>query len=199
MCKIYPRVYRKDAQEDHAHYLSNGTITGGMLLKPSKDQSALHSHLYHWEEQTLETGPMHNEPSHDHTTELGDTHGTVPIRKDSAEENHQLRRIGTDYILMSDTGAALARHDSLKCAVQHYHRDATGDGWETQSVVVSKDKASSATEAHKVAAKYASGSPGAVDETSTSFRYRQKEPGGFSKFRNFSPEEGVTLVYGKTK
>jgi len=75
MCKFCPRVYRKDSQEDHTHSMPDGKMTGGMLMKPSKDRFNAHSHLYHESEETKETGIMHDLPGHVHSTEIGDTSG----------------------------------------------------------------------------------------------------------------------------
>ena len=76
---------------------------------------------------------------------------------------------------------------------------ASDSEWSVQSIVISKEKAKSASEARKIAEKFAKGDPGEVDETSNSFRYRQKQPGRYGKFRTIQPEEGVSIVYGHEK
>jgi hypothetical protein len=68
-----------------------------------------------------------------------------------------------------------------------------------QTVVVSKESAKTASEAKsKVPEGFSSGSP---DETSTGFRFRQRDPGDFilSTFRSKPVKGGVTLVMGKLK
>ena len=71
--------------------------------------------------------------------------------------------------------------------------------WSIQSIVISKDKAKTAQEAHKIASEIANGDAGEVDETEESFRYRQADPSKFSEFRTKEISEGVSIVYGHKK
>lgn len=86
MGRVHTRVSHRDALQDHRHALPNGEMTSGMLLKPSTtDQWPMHTHLYEFEEETLETGPMHDEPGHVHSTGMGETSGNVGMAKQPGE------------------------------------------------------------------------------------------------------------------
>jgi len=69
-----------------------------------------------------------------------------------------------------------------------------------QTVVISKDiapnRSAAIAEAKKFQAKI-----GKIDETSTSFRFRQRPPSDFvsGSFRTFKPKEGVAMVFGQLK
>lgn len=67
-----------------------------------------------------------------------------------------------------------------------------------QSVVVSKDLASTESQAHQIASKFARGDAGAADETSTSFRFRQQAPDRFvpGSLRTIRPTNGVAMIMG---
>lgn len=69
-----------------------------------------------------------------------------------------------------------------------------------QTIIVSKEVAKTLEEAKKIAEGF--GHVGKVDETETSFRFRQKDPTEFNEktFRTFKPaKNGVTLVFGTLK
>lgn len=70
-----------------------------------------------------------------------------------------------------------------------------------QTIIVSKKRAKSVAEAKTIAKKFAKGNPGAVDETSTSYRFRQRDPSEFvaGSLRTIQPAEGVSLVIGHLK
>jgi len=71
-----------------------------------------------------------------------------------------------------------------------------------QTVILLKEKYKSEREARKAAKSFFKGKRvGGVDETSTSYRYRVKEPDAFKEgsFRTISPKEGIALVIGKLK
>lgn len=72
--------------------------------------------------------------------------------------------------------------------------------WSIQSIVVSKDKAKSIEEAKKIANKVGADTTAKVDETDSSFRFRQNEPENYVEFRTKAiPEKGVSLIYGRRK
>lgn len=75
MSKFMPRVYRRDASQDHTHAIPDGTATQGMLAKPSKDRYGWHTHLYEVDGSVYETTPSHDEGDHSHETILGATSG----------------------------------------------------------------------------------------------------------------------------
>lgn len=70
-----------------------------------------------------------------------------------------------------------------------------------QTIIISKSVAKTAAEAHKLAAKY--GKAGEVDETSQSFRYRQRAPEDFAEgsMRTWENpnDKGVKIVFGALK
>lgn len=69
-----------------------------------------------------------------------------------------------------------------------------------QTIIVSKEVAPTLDDASKIAESF--GVVGKVDETETSFRFRQKDPSEFNDktFRTFKPaKNGVTLVFGTLK
>lgn len=69
-----------------------------------------------------------------------------------------------------------------------------------QTIIISKEVAKTLEEASKIAESF--GHVGKVDETETSFRFRQKDPSEFNDktFRTFKPaKNGVTLVFGTLK
>lgn len=68
-----------------------------------------------------------------------------------------------------------------------------------QSIVVSKEKADSIGTAKEIAKEFGAKKL-TVDETNSSYRFRQRNPSDFKKgsFRSKSiPEKGVTLIYGQ--
>lgn len=67
-----------------------------------------------------------------------------------------------------------------------------------QTIIVSKARAATRSEAFDIARRFARGSPGAADETSRSYRFRQREPSRFVRgsFRTIKPTDGVSLVVG---
>jgi hypothetical protein len=67
-----------------------------------------------------------------------------------------------------------------------------------QSVVVSKDLASTESQAHTIASKFVRGDAGAADETGTSFRFRQRAPAHFipGSLRTIHPTNGVAMIMG---
>jgi hypothetical protein len=69
-----------------------------------------------------------------------------------------------------------------------------------QTIIVSKDIAKSNDAAQRIAKEYGADKT-EVDETDTSYRYRQREPGQFvaGSYRTFTPKDGVSVVYGKPK
>lgn len=73
---------------------------------------------------------------------------------------------------------------------------------EIQTFVVSKEIASSVAEAKKIAEDFDM-KTSKVDETSSSYRFRQRDPGDFKEgsFRSFQPpgKKGVTMVFGALK
>lgn len=79
MAKTSPRIHYKI--NNHRHALPNGKMTGGMLLKPNKDQYELHTHLYDNDEMIHESGLMHDFGSHTHSSELGETSAPIPMSK----------------------------------------------------------------------------------------------------------------------
>jgi hypothetical protein len=87
MGKIARNIHRKDSENDHAHKLEKGGLTGGMLNKPNKDRQELHSHLYQHEGKTYETNLAPNEKGHTHDYqpepghEYAETAGPVPVKK----------------------------------------------------------------------------------------------------------------------
>lgn len=70
-----------------------------------------------------------------------------------------------------------------------------------QTIIISKDKAKSLDQAKGLAKEVGAENFG-VDETETSYRFRQRNPGDFEpgSFRSFKIEQkGATLIYGKLK
>lgn len=68
-----------------------------------------------------------------------------------------------------------------------------------QTIVISKEIAKSLQEASSKAKKY--GEIRTSRETDSSYRFAQRSPDDFQadSYKSFSPEKGVTLVYGKLK
>lgn len=89
MGKIGQNVHRKDSYpEDHAHKVSEGAFTGGMIPKPNKDRTFPHTHLYEHDGKTLETGVAPDAPGHTHDFKPEDIIGSqsetgpaVPVDK----------------------------------------------------------------------------------------------------------------------
>jgi len=74
-------------------------------------------------------------------------------------------------------------------------------GYELQTVIVSKDKAKSLDQAKKIAKDVGAKTLENVDETDSSYRFRQRDPNDFvvSSFRTKAIANGASLVYGKLK
>ena len=66
-----------------------------------------------------------------------------------------------------------------------------------QTIIISKDIASSREAAARIAKKY--GNITTSRETDSSYRFRQTSPENIKKgsYKTFSPEKGVSLVYGQ--
>jgi hypothetical protein len=94
MGKIHTRVHHKDqALDDHAHRLPDGSFTGGQILKPNKDRSFPHTHLYTGPNgDTMESCPAEVGGDHVHGTEKGVSGGPVPVRKDAFEAYEQKQK-----------------------------------------------------------------------------------------------------------
>jgi len=121
--KIRKSTIRRDAIEDHRHRLDSGDFTGGALMKPCKDQSAMHTHLYEFEEDTYETGPMHNEPGHTHSSQHGPVSAPMSMQKQPGEpwqKMDSLQREGKVYVLRSAEGNVISRGFTAKQAMEHY-------------------------------------------------------------------------------
>lgn len=129
MGKFQPRVHRKDASsdEDHAHSVPGGGKTGGSLYKPNKDRTFPHTHLFQWEGETYETGPAPMGPGHKHATKLGETGPAVKMTKalgteipreknDSNERNDFVERVGSKWVVKSESGEVLGTHPSKEKA-----------------------------------------------------------------------------------
>lgn len=67
-----------------------------------------------------------------------------------------------------------------------------------QSYVISKKKAKSAGQAKRIAKKFGA-KIGKVEETETSYRFRQASPSGFDSFKAAKVAPGVTIIYGQPK
>lgn len=76
------------------------------------------------------------------------------------------------------------------------------DTWAVQTIIVSKDHpgVDNAEDARKVAKKHGAKKT-EVDETGSSYRFRQREPGDFKpgSFRSVPEGNHVTMVEGKLK
>lgn len=145
MSKIQKHIRRADSLEDHMHSIPDGDMTGGMLMKPSKDQFGMHTHLYECEEDTAETGPAHDLPGHIHSLKEGqETSASVKMTKkpgDPWQKMDSLRREGTKYVLRSMTGAAIARTDSLFDAMKDYEEGHHGDAYDQSAMDAGVDEA----------------------------------------------------------
>jgi hypothetical protein len=124
MSQFKKATRRADSFEEHVHRLPDGSLTGGSLHKPTKDQFDMHSHLFEKDEDTAETGPMHN--FGDHTHKLpggGETSGPMKPQKMPGEpwkKMDSLQREGTDYVLRSVTGSVIGRGRTAVDAMKHY-------------------------------------------------------------------------------
>jgi hypothetical protein len=123
MGKIHKRIHRADALQDHRHAMADGRFTGGMLLKPNRDQAGWHTHLYQDERDTLETEEAQNDGDHTHETIMGDTTGPMALRTDALEPARDLKgyvqRRGHRWVAVSATGHVLATEDSAGEAAKH--------------------------------------------------------------------------------
>lgn len=74
-----------------------------------------------------------------------------------------------------------------------------GDAMVLQTIIVSKEIADTVAKARAIAKEI--GKTSNVDETSTSFRFRQRDPADFDRktFRSKNPKAGITLTFGKLK
>lgn len=75
-------------------------------------------------------------------------------------------------------------------------------GWTIQSIILSKTKFKTQGEATSWIREHGfktSHAGKGVDETKTSWRFRQRDPGDFSQFRTITLTDGVSAVYGKLK
>ncbi len=70
--------------------------------------------------------------------------------------------------------------------------------WAVQSLIFSKDRFDLAAAKKWIADSDDFGNHG-MDETDTSYRFRQFDPGWFSEFRTITITEGVSAAYGKIK
>lgn len=70
--------------------------------------------------------------------------------------------------------------------------------WLAQSIILSKEEFTKA-QAEKWIADHEQFKNYGVDETNTSYRFRQYDPQHFSTFRNDNVAEGITLVMGRAK
>ena len=89
-------------------------------------------------------------------------------------------------------------------AVEAGARENPGDeaSMKLQTIIISKDRATSKSDAREIAAKFARNAPlPAADETGRSYRFRQRDPKDFvpNSFRTINPTEGVALVLGHLK
>lgn len=77
-------------------------------------------------------------------------------------------------------------------------RKPSGDAgtWTIQSLIFSKDTFNEAEAKAWISASDQFGSYG-VEETETSYRYRQYDPGYFDQFRTITVEDGVSAAYGR--
>lgn len=76
------------------------------------------------------------------------------------------------------------------------------EGMKLQTIIVSKSKAKTVEEARKIAQDVGAKTTDKVDETDSSFRFRQDDPSNYveGSFRTKAiPEKGASLVYGRTK
>lgn len=135
MSKFQKKVRRADgAIADHVHTLPNGELTSGMLDKPSKDRFGMHAHLYEHEEDTCESGPMHNDGDHTHTVlwlgEKVETSGPRAVPKKPGEKWQKMdsadrvTRQGGFWVVKADSGRIVMRSkDKLKCDsfAKEYH------------------------------------------------------------------------------
>jgi hypothetical protein len=113
MSKITVRAYRKDEIDSHVHKLPDGSYTQPPLLKPNKDRTFPHTHLYVSQGKTLETGLAEMGGDHTHITEIGMTSGPVA---EASERKDSIDRIGTSWVVRSETGAITSRHFSKEDA-----------------------------------------------------------------------------------
>jgi hypothetical protein len=125
MSKINKRVRRADAANisDHRHKLPDGSYTSGALNKPNKDQFDMHTHLYEFNEDTLETDPMHNFGDHTHGSRLGESSGPSPMQKKPGEpwqKMDSIEREGRSFVLRDgDSGSVIARGATPQSVVAH--------------------------------------------------------------------------------
>lgn len=123
MAQFKKAVRRADSFEDHVHKLPDGSMTGGSLHKPTKDQFDMHSHLFECNEDTAETDPMHNFGDHTHMTAMGETSGPMKPQKMPGqpwEKMDSLRREGVEFVLRSATGHVIGRGRTAVQAVAKY-------------------------------------------------------------------------------
>ncbi|MHA2069280.1 MAG: hypothetical protein ACXABY_33385 [Candidatus Thorarchaeota archaeon] len=75
-------------------------------------------------------------------------------------------------------------------------------GWVIQSLILSKTKFKTKKEATAWITSHnfkTSHKGKGADETSTSWRFRQRDPSDFTQFRTIALTDGVSAVYGKLK
>jgi len=124
-----------------------------------------------------------------------------PVRKDDPEPGTQAIKVGEIAVVPVQDEDAY----HVKAGDEETNKPATGrapngqpGSWAIQSLVFSKehysmDQAKGWIKSHKQFGDYG------VDETDTSYRFRQYDPGYFSRFRTFDLAEGITAIYGMVK
>ena len=138
---------------------------------------------------------------------------SCPLLLENGEHYHEVYRDGRIPIRTSEGIEVEGGHihempDGTKTGLQVEERiELTKDRQDQEdptvlrSIIISKTVVSTANEARTIAKKF--GRITKLDETETSFRFRQTDPGEFKEnsFRSFKPEgtKGITLVAGKLK
>lgn len=124
-----------------------------------------------------------------------------PVRKDDPEPGIQATRVAEIAVVPVEDADTY----QVKAGDTETDKPATGrtpngqpGSWAIQSLVFSKEHYSLAQaqgwiKSHKQFGDYG------VDETDTSYRFRQYDPGYFSRFRTFDLAEGITAIYGLVK
>jgi len=124
-----------------------------------------------------------------------------PVRKDDPEPGTQATRVAEIAVVPVEDEESY----QVKAGDEETNKPATGrapngqpGSWAIQSLVFSKEyysleQAKGWIKSHKQFGDYG------VDETDTSYRFRQYDPGYFSRFRTFDLAEGITAIYGLVK